>query len=135
MKYRRGASAERELIKMLEKNGFAVVRSAGSKKVDIIAGNGKLFLCIEVKSTKNNSVYFSDEDMNKLVGFSSRFGGKAVIAVKFINHGWYFFYPEKLTKSGKNYKLSLRTARYIGKRFDEVIGKQKSLSEVIKGEI
>ncbi|HHI00804.1 MAG TPA: Holliday junction resolvase, partial [Thermococcus litoralis] len=44
MRYRKGASAERELIKMLEKEGFAVLRSAGSKKVDIVAGNGKLYL-------------------------------------------------------------------------------------------
>lgn len=134
MKYRRGASAERELIKMLEKNGFAVVRSAGSKKVDIIAGNGRLFLCIEVKSTKNNCVYFSQEDMDKLLDFSLRFGGKPIIAVKFINNGWYFFYPENLTKSGKNYKLSLQKAIHSGRRFEEVIGKQKSLIEVIKGE-
>ncbi|WP_461865138.1 Holliday junction resolvase Hjc [Thermococcus sp.] len=137
MKYRRGASAERELIKMLEKNGFAVVRSAGSKKVDIIAGNGKLFLCIEVKSTKNSHVYFGQEDMDKLLEFSSRFGGRPVIAVKFIGTGWYFFYPEELTKNekNKNYKLSLRKARYVGKRFDEVIGKQKSLTEVIGSEV
>ncbi|WP_457752947.1 Holliday junction resolvase Hjc [Thermococcus sp.] len=134
MRYRKGASAERELIKMLEKEGFAVIRSAGSKKVDIVAGNGKLYLCIEVKSTKREKLYVNGEEVNKLVSFAEKFGGKAIIAVKFINNGWYFFYPNQLTKSGKNYKISLRDARYKGLGFDEIIGKQMSLDEVIKCE-
>ncbi|AGT34320.1 hypothetical protein OCC_14200 [Thermococcus litoralis DSM 5473] len=91
MRYRKGASAERELIKMLEKEGFAVVRSAGSKKVDIVAGNGKLYLCIEVKTTKKDKLYLSEEDVEKVKSFASRFGGKGIVAIKFINNGWYFF--------------------------------------------
>ncbi|WP_324735892.1 Holliday junction resolvase Hjc [Thermococcus sp. SY098] len=134
MRYRKGASAERELIKMLEKGGFAVIRSAGSKKVDIVAGNGKLYLCIEVKSTKREKLYVNGEDVDKLTNFAEKFGGKAIIAVKFINNGWYFFYPNQLIKSGKNYKISLRDARYKGLRFDEIVGKQMSLDEVIKRE-
>ncbi|ASJ12097.1 Holliday junction resolvase Hjc [Thermococcus thioreducens] len=133
MKYRRGAGAERELIKMLEKAGFAVVRSAGSKKVDIIAGNGKIHLCIEVKSTREERLYFSNEDYEKLVSFAERFGAKPVIAVKFINNGWRFFLPESLKKSGKNYKVSLQTKNYL--TFDEVIGRQRSLEGVVKGEV
>jgi Holliday junction resolvase len=132
MRYRRGASAERELIKMLEKEGFAVVRSAGSKKVDIVAGNGRLYLCIEVKSTHDDKLYFSEEDYEKLTSFAERFGGKAVIAVKFVNNGWRFFYPEDLERSGKNYKISLRTKEYL--TFDKIIGKQTSLPGVIKRE-
>lgn len=132
MRYRRGASAERELIKMLEKAGFAVVRSAGSKKVDIIAGNGRLYLCIEVKSTHDKKLYFSQEDYEKLTSFAEKFGGKAIIAVKFINNGWRFFYPDALEKGGKNYKISLRTKNYL--TFDEITGRQTSLSEVIERE-
>ena len=50
MRYRTGASAERELIRMLEKAGFAVVRSAGSKKVDIVAGNGRIYLALRSRA-------------------------------------------------------------------------------------
>ncbi len=132
MRYRRGASAERELIKMLEKAGFAVVRSAGSKKVDIIAGNGRTYLCIEVKSTRGEKLYFSREDYEKLTSFAERFGGRPVIAVKFVSNGWRFFTPESLEKGGKNYKLGLETKNYM--TFDELIGRQKSLEEVIRGE-
>ena len=134
MKYRRGASAERELIKRLEKEGFAVVRSAGSKKVDIIAGNGRKYLCIEVKSTKGEKLYLSGEDIEKLTSFAYRFGGEPIIAVKFINNGWHFFSPQSLPKSGKNFKADLTLAKYKGKSFEEIVGKQKSILEVIKGE-
>lgn len=133
MRYRKGASAERELIKMLEKEGFAVVRSAGSKKVDIVAGNGKLYLCIEVKTTKKDKLYLSEEDVEKVKSFASRFGGKGIVAIKFINNGWYFFDAEKLKKSGKNYGITLQMAKHKAKTFDEVVGKQKSLFEVIEG--
>jgi Holliday junction resolvase len=132
MKYRRGASAERELIRMLERAGFAVVRSAGSKKVDIVAGNGRLHLCIEVKSTRGEKLYFTSEDYEKLVSFAEKFGARPVIAVKFVNNGWRFFLPENLEKSGKNYKVGLQTKKYL--TFDEVIGRQTSLEGVIKGE-
>ncbi|NJF24064.1 Holliday junction resolvase Hjc [Thermococcus sp. Bubb.Bath] len=134
MRYRRGASAERELIRSLEKRGFAVVRSAGSKKVDLVAGNGEMYLCIEVKSTTGDRIYFSDEDMDKLLSFSSSFGGRPVIAVKFINRSWRFFAPEELIKSGKNgknYRISLDTP---GMTLDGVLGRQKSLVEVFNVE-
>ncbi|RKX48944.1 MAG: Holliday junction resolvase [Thermotogae bacterium] len=134
MRYRKGATAERELIKMLEKEGFAVVRSAGSKKVDIVAGNGNLYLCIEVKTTKNDRIYLSEEDVEKVKSFARAFGGKGFIAVKFINNGWYFFDVEKLKKSGKNYRITLQIAKHKAKTFDEVLGKQKSLIEVIGSE-
>ena len=132
MRYRTGAGAERELIRMLEKAGFAVVRSAGSKKVDIVAGNGRIYLCIEVKSTHDDRLYFSEDDYEKLTSFAERFGGKAVIAVKFINRGWRFFYPENLRKGGKNYKLDVQTKEYL--TFDEITGRQSSLVGVINRE-
>ncbi|MDI3474428.1 MAG: holliday junction resolvase Hjr [Thermococcaceae archaeon] len=132
MRYRRGASAERELIKMLEEAGFAVVRSAGSKKVDIIAGNGRRYLCIEVKSTHSEAIYIREEDYRKLLSFAERFGGVPLIAVKFVNRGWYFFRPEDLKKGSKNYKISIQNSKYL--TFDEITGRQKSLEEVIDHE-
>jgi Holliday junction resolvase len=131
MRYRRGASAERELMKALEERGFAVVRSAGSKKVDIVAGNGRTYLCIEVKSTHSDKIYLTEEDLNKLTEFSRRFGGKAFLAVKFVNREWKFFEPEKLTKSGKSYRITYPDG---GMTLDEALGIQKSILEVLKGE-
>ncbi|ASJ03164.1 Holliday junction resolvase [Thermococcus profundus] len=131
MKYRRGASAERELIHRLEERGFAVIRSAGSKKVDIVAGNGKLYLCIEVKSTHSDRLYLSEEDIEKLSAFSKKFGGRAFLAVKFVNREWRFFEPDRLVKAGKTYRVSYSDG---GMTLDEALGIQKTLLGVLKSE-
>ncbi|ACS33219.1 Holliday junction resolvase Hjc [Thermococcus gammatolerans] len=131
MRYRRGASAERELIHRLEELGFAVVRSAGSKKVDVIAGNGRLYLCIEVKSTKGRRIYLSKEDLEKLLSFSRMFGGKPYVAVKFIGREWRFFPAEEITKrgAGRSYRIDYTDA---GMSLEEVVGRQKSLLDLMK---
>jgi len=111
MSYRRGASAERELARMLERYGYAVLRSAGSHKVDLVAGNGRKYLCIEVKSTGSSRLYVPLEDVERLVSFAERFGGKPVVAVKFVNVGWRFFEIPMLTLSsgGESYKIELNS--------------------------
>jgi len=131
MKYRRGANAERELAGMLERAGFAVVRSAGSHRVDLIAGNGKRYLCIEVKSTGGERIYVSKDDVEKLVEFSRRFGGRPVVAVKFKGRGWRFFYPEELSPKGRSYRFD-PSMEFM--TFDEVVGKQPTLREVLTNE-
>ncbi len=128
MRYRRGASAERELIKMLEKAGFAVVRSAGSHRVDLVAGNGRDYLCIEVKSTRSERLYLPKEDVERLVSFAERFGGRPILAVKFVNIGWRFYLPNNLKSSGKSYRLDLNDEFQT---LDSLLGKQRTLGEVI----
>jgi len=130
MMYSRGASAERELIKMLENAGFAVVRSAGSKRVDVVAGNGRLHLCIEVKSTKGRKLYFRIEDMDKLLDFSEKFGCTPVIAVKFVGTGWRFYRPSDLERRGMSYPITVK----YGRSFHEITGRQVNLLEVFGDE-
>ncbi|WP_457742150.1 Holliday junction resolvase Hjc [Thermococcus sp.] len=131
MRYRRGASAERELARMLERYGYAVLRSAGSHRVDLVAGNGRDYLCIEVKSTRGNRLYLPKEDVERLLTFANRFGGKPVIAVKFINVGWRFFNPESLSSSGKNYRIEPSSSFVT---IEELVGKQKTLTGVVGNE-
>ncbi|WP_099210347.1 Holliday junction resolvase Hjc [Thermococcus henrietii] len=132
MRYRRGASAERELIRLLEGAGFAVLRSAGSHRIDLVAGNGRDYLCIEVKSTRSKRLYISSEDVEKLVSFAESFGGKPVLAVKFINVGWRFYFPDELRKSGKNYRVEVSDAFHT---LEELVGKQRTLDGVIGDEV
>ncbi|WP_297506734.1 Holliday junction resolvase Hjc [Thermococcus sp.] len=131
MKYRRGANAERELARMLESAGFAVVRSAGSHRVDLIAGNGKLYLCIEVKSTGEERLYIPKEDVEKLISFSERFGGRPLLAVKFRGRGWRFFHPKALSPNGKSYRVEPSMSFLT---LEEVTGKQPTLREVLARE-
>jgi Holliday junction resolvase len=132
MRYRRGASAERELVRILERAGFAVLRSAGSHRVDLVAGDGRNYLCIEVKSTRSKRLYLASEDVEKLVSFAERFGGRAVLAVKFINVGWRFYLPGELRKSGKNYRVEVGDAFHT---LESLLGRQRTLDGVIGNEV
>ncbi|WP_456423463.1 Holliday junction resolvase Hjc [Thermococcus sp.] len=131
MRYRRGANAERELIRLLEKAGFAVLRSAGSHRVDLVAGNGRDYLCIEVKSTRSARLYLPEEDIEKLRSFAESFGGRPVLAVKFINVGWRFYLPNELRRSGKNYRVDVGDPFHT---LEALVGKQKTLEGVITDE-
>ncbi len=91
MTYKKGYRIENKLIHIFEKYGFACVRSAGSKKVDIIAGKSNIKLCIEVKNTKNTYVYIPREQVEKLLIFSKKFGCNPLIIVNFKNKGLYVF--------------------------------------------
>jgi len=132
MRYRRGASVERELIRLLEAVGFAVLRSAGSHRVDLVAGNGREYMCIEVKSTRSRRLYVPSEDVERLVSFAERFGGKPVLAVKFISVGWRFYLPNELKRSGRTYRVDVSDAFHA---LEELVGKQRTLDGVIVHEV
>ncbi|AEC52823.1 hypothetical protein PNA2_1909 [Pyrococcus sp. NA2] len=120
--YRKGANAERELIRKLERLGFAVIRSAGSKKVDLVAGNGRVYLCIEVKVTKRDKIYLKEDDIKKTIDFAKRFGGVPVLAVKFLKVGWRFI---KLDYAHKSNKKVIKEED--GEPLEVIIGLQKKL--------
>ena len=104
-KYQKGSTFERELKKKLENRGFAVIRSAGSHGVDLVAGKkGKKPIVIECKSTSKDKYYIPNEDVEKLLEFSETFDGIPYIALK-INRKCLFINPHLLTSAGKNYAL------------------------------
>lgn len=121
-KYAKGANAERELQKMLEDEGFSVIRSAGSHIVDLVAGNSEKYLCIEAKTTKKDKIYLKEKDKQKLINFTSDFGGLPYFGVKLTRRGWWFLEPEKLLETRKGYKITEKHLKKNGKDFKEFIG-------------
>lgn len=93
---RKGTDSERELVNMLWRAGFAAIRSPASGAAtknplpDIIAGNGKRYLSIEVKSSSKDRFYIKKEDIKDLVTFSKRFGAEPYLGVKFNGEKWAF---------------------------------------------
>jgi Holliday junction resolvase len=124
-KYRKGSSFERELKKLLEREGFAVLRSAGSKGVDLIAGKKGKILIFECKTSSKSRFYIPKEDVEKLISFSEIFGGKAYLAIKF-NGEMLFINPHLLSTNGKNYVID-EGIKAIAIDFYEVVGKGKQL--------
>jgi len=111
----RGYRAERELVIMLWKLGFAVMRAPASgariKRADypdvVAIKKGKVAV-FEVKSRRSiSTLYISKDQVRKLREFSSRAGGRAYIAIRVPHKGWKFVPVEKLVETpAGNYKLS-----------------------------
>jgi len=113
----RGFSHERDLVKKLYNKGFAVMRAPASgaraTKIfypDIVAIYRGKVISIEAKTAvEKRPIYLTGEQVTKLVSFSSRAGGEAYIAVKYVGmEGWKFVPVDKLkgTESGL-YKIDV----------------------------
>ncbi len=120
----KGSKAERELFKIFVDNNYRAVRVAGSGTMenadcDLLAGKiGKKY-AIEAKSTKSPNKYISKEQIENFMIFSEIFQLEPVIAIRFNREGWFFLSPNQLEDSGKNYTISLKKAKEIGKRFSQ----------------
>jgi len=121
----KGSKAERELYQMFIENGYRAVRVAGSgmaenTSCDLIAGKKGKKYAIEVKASKNSAKYISKKQIEEFLIFSEIFGLKPIVAVRFNRHGWFFLNPKYLEDSGKNWRISLDSARKKGKRFGQM---------------
>ncbi len=121
----KGSNAERELIKMFWGVGWGAIRSAGSGSMhfpspDILAGNKIRRLAIEVKATKEEKKYFSEEEKKQLLVFSEYFGAEPWIAIKFSGGFWVFVNPEDLEKTRENYVFTKDSSNIKGLSFEEL---------------
>ena len=131
---KKGSRVERELVKMLWNADCAAMRapaSGGATKKplpDIIAGNGKIYLAIEVKSTSAEQIYINSEKIRGLKEFSGIFGAEPYLGAKFKNKKWRFVHVDDLIKTrGENYKVDVDLAFSKGLEFDELIKKDKQV--------
>ena len=129
-----GSREERELVKMLWAANCAAMRapaSGGATKKplpDVIAGNGRLYLAIEVKSTSLERIYINSEKINGLKEFADIFGAKPYVGVKFLRKKWRFICLEDLYKTkNNNYRVNMELAFDKGLEFDELIGRDKQV--------
>lgn len=110
----RGFRAERDLVTKLWARGFAVMRApASGSKVkraaypDVVAIRKGHVAVFEVKSrSKEENIYIEKEQVDKLVEFATRAGGKAYIAVKVAGSDWVFIPVELLEPTASGYKVS-----------------------------
>ncbi len=135
----KGSSRERELVDMFWDAGFGVVRAPASGSAterplpDLVAADGERTIAVEAKSSGDDSVYIDGGEAEELIEFSSRFGARARIGVRFDREDWYFFHPGDLhVTRGGNYRVKLETALQEGEDFQELLGRstQEKLDEV-----
>ena len=107
MSYRKGYKFEREVKKFLEDVGYCVIRSAGSKKPDMIAGKKGNVLVIECKYVSKNVVYLSKKEVDNLRHVAKQFNAEPAILVKRRRKGITMFSLNELKKCGKSYVAKL----------------------------
>jgi len=122
----RGTAAERDLIHKFWGAGWAAMRAAGSGSAhhpcpDIVAGNHVRRLAIECKLTTAESKYFTKEEVDELVVFSTTFGAEPWLAIKFFREPWYFFPVEDARATVASHVLTLAQAKSRGMTFEELI--------------
>lgn len=124
----KGSNAERELVSLFWKHGFAAVRVAGSGSArfpnpDVLAGNGYRRLAIECKAIRSDKIYLNEGDLKQIKDFSSIFGAESWFGVRFDNLKWKFILLEDIEKTLGGYVISLANINKKGLSFDELIGK------------
>ena len=126
---KKGSAEERDLVHKLWDRNFAAMRapaSGGATKrplPDVVAGNGKIYLAIEVKTTTKDKIYIDEPQISALCEFSEIFGAKAYIGVRFKYTKWLFLEPENTprTKTG-NYRVEKDYAIEKALEIDEITG-------------
>lgn len=121
----KGINAERELIHLFWSNGWTAIRTAGSGSMkypspDILASNIKRKLAIEAKITKDQSKYFTYDEIAQLKEFASKFGAEPWIAVRFKNQDWAFLAIEDLQQTSNNFVVSAELTKLKGLTFKEL---------------
>ncbi|MDI9614806.1 Holliday junction resolvase Hjc [Methanothermobacter sp.] len=129
---RDGSRGERDLVKLLWEKDFAAMRapaSGGATKKplpDIIAGNGEIYLAIEVKMTSGERIYIDSGKIKGLLEFSEMFGAEPYIGVKFRYRDWIFLSPADLEMTPlENYRLDLDIALERGRDIHEITGRER----------
>jgi Holliday junction resolvase len=137
----KGDRRERELVNALDDAGFAVLRAPASGSAtarelpDVLAGDGASFYAIEAKSSAEDPIYLTGEEVAALVYFARNFGANPRIAARFDREDWYFFHPGDLhTTDGGNYRVKKERALAEGTPFDDLVAGAVAIDEVAVGD-
>ncbi|NPD88043.1 MAG: Holliday junction resolvase [Asgard group archaeon] len=126
MSKKRAADYERVLVNRFWESGFAVMRapsSSGTSKMprpDVFAGSAErnLLLALEIKTSRQDVFYVQKEQIDGLIEFANRIGGRPYLAVKFVGKRMDFLFlsvPDSLTESkGESYRISIDNLKIKG---------------------
>ncbi|MGC8568071.1 MAG: Holliday junction resolvase Hjc [Candidatus Micrarchaeia archaeon] len=123
--YSKGARSERELIGIFAGKAFSVMRAAGSGvnsiSPDIVAfkdGKGFLFEC---KAWSKGSLSINQEHMSVLRKWEKDTNMHAYIAWRIKGKGWFFIKLDELSKSEKNFTITMKTTFQIGRDINALL--------------
>jgi Holliday junction resolvase len=124
-RYQKGAHAERELLEILHKRGYAVIRAAGSGVSgigpDVVAIKDHLGLAFECKAHESAALGFDQDHYNKISEWQHKSGYLTYIAWRMNNKGWYFLMLDDLRRTPKGFTVTRNEALAINRRLEHVI--------------
>ena len=87
---KKGIQQERDLVNLLNENGFRAVRIAGSgagsrgnPKPDVFCINSTIAYAIELKSSNRDVIYIDNKQIRSLISFCDGYGIYPLVCVKF----------------------------------------------------
>ena len=120
---KKGIQQERELVNLLNENGFQAVRIAGSgagsrknPKPDVLCVDKSVVYAIELKSSSKDVIYIDNKQIRSLIRFCDGFGINPLVCVKFSYVPFVFLRLRDLecTDNG-NRRISRETAKSLAK--------------------
>jgi len=124
--YRKGARAERELIDILSRAGFSVVRAAGSGVAgacpDLLAFRHGAAYAFECKSWAAGSLAIRKDKYAELQRWADNSGITTMIAWKVPRKGWLLLHLAELSEQTANWTVTLEHAFAIGRGLGELLG-------------
>ncbi|MCX8174904.1 MAG: Holliday junction resolvase Hjc [Candidatus Micrarchaeota archaeon] len=123
--YAKGAKAERELIAYFSKNGFAVIRAAGSGvnslSPDILAFRRGVQYAIECKSWDKASLSFEKRRVEAMKRWEELTGITYLVGWRISREGWLFFPIHLLEEQERSFTITLGKARLAGRKLEELV--------------
>lgn len=123
--YKKGARAERELIKIFSDAGYAIIRAAGSgvnsESPDILVFKKGKQYAFECKAWNKDQVSIEAEKMNGLKRWQEVTGITTMVGWKMPYEGWYFIYPSEFSISNKYCSICKTKAKMIARKIEDLI--------------
>ncbi len=124
-KYVKGARSEQELVYLFFRQGYSVMRSAGSGvnsiSPDLISykkGRGMAFEC---KAWANSSLNIKPDKFEILRRWEDNTGMETFIAWRMDKIGWFFVRLNEMSRKGRNYTVTKKNAMKINRRFESLL--------------
>ncbi len=123
--YAKGARSERELLNVLSKRGYSVIRSAGSGvnalSPDLIAVKKGRLIAVECKAWESGSLALDPEQHAKLLEWETNSAFPTFVAWRMNNMGWFFIKLSEFERGKSNWNITRKRAVGINRKLEEVL--------------
>ena len=127
-RYDKGARSERELLNLLDAEGYSVTRSAGSGvnalSPDLVAMKKGRCIVIECKAWDRGSLSLEPDQFEKILEWESNTEFPTYVAWRMNGMGWFFIKPGEFEKGRSNYNITKKKVLGLNRKLEDVLEKK-----------